>query len=69
MIAAHLLELDLPSGVIPAPAPDADSAEATDAWQWENIQLRWQRGDMSRSDTPVNVRFEVPPEGFLSQEK
>lgn len=69
MISPHLLELELPHGTIPAPSADIDSAETTDARQWENTQLRWQRGDMSRSDTPIAVWSEIPPGGFLSQKK
>lgn len=58
MISPLLLNLELPVGHIPANERDTATSEQNDAWQWENTRLRWERGDFSRSDTPVNVMFE-----------
>ena len=59
MIPPYILELDLPVGVIPAMRDDSATPEQNDAWQWENNRMRWDRGDFSRSDTPVEVMFEI----------
>lgn len=59
MISPHLLDLELPAGCIPTAGKEAATPEQNDAWQWENTRMRWERGDFSRSDTPVNVMFEI----------
>ncbi|HBJ86552.1 MAG TPA: hypothetical protein DDZ88_22390 [Verrucomicrobiales bacterium] len=56
---ADLLDLELPAGRIPTDEKDTATPEQNDAWQWENTRMRWERGDFSRSDTPVNVMFEI----------
>ncbi|MFO1483061.1 MAG: hypothetical protein U1F71_06810 [Verrucomicrobiaceae bacterium] len=59
MIPSSLLEMELPDGLIPLDEKNTATPEENDAWQWENIRLRWERGDFSRSDTPVEVQFEI----------
>lgn len=59
MISPHLLDLELPVGRIPMAGKEVATPEQNDAWQWENTRMRWERGDFSRSDTPVDVMFEI----------
>jgi len=59
VIPAYILEMELPDGDIPVLQETVASPEENDAWQMENARLRWERGDYSRSDTPVNVMFEM----------
>lgn len=59
MIPAYILEMELPDGDIPVMRDTAASPETNDAWQWENVCQRWERGDFSRSALPVDVMFEM----------
>lgn len=59
MTPPTLFELELPDGRIPMDGKDDATPEENDAWQWENTLLRWRRGDFSRSETPVDVMFEI----------
>lgn len=52
-----LLDLDLPDGVIPDLPNKIGTPESNDEWHKENHLLRRERGDTSRSATPVNAPF------------
>jgi hypothetical protein len=49
--------LDLPDGVIPDLPNKIGTPESNDEWHKENHLLRLERGDTSRSATPVNAPF------------
>ncbi len=59
MIPPHIFNLELPSGEIPILFDRPVTSEENDQWQLDNNRLRWERGDFSRSDTPVEVMFEM----------
>jgi len=58
MLPKHLLDMELPDGVMPEIAEKVSTPEMNDAWHLENHRLRIERGDFSRSETPVDVLFE-----------
>jgi hypothetical protein len=59
MIPQHLLEMELPDGNMPHLPEVTVTPEVNDAWHLENLRLRRERGDFKRSETPVNVPFEM----------
>lgn len=59
VISPHIPDMELPDGQLP-PLPEVQATpEVNDAWHLENHRLRVERGDFERSDTPVEVRFEM----------
>ncbi len=57
MVERYSLDLVLPMGSPPEWEDSSSTPEENDQWQLENHLMRIARGDLSRSDTPVDVPF------------